>query len=52
MRQSSSDKMRYENFHASGHAPTEDLKKVMEGSDAKTKIPISLSISTTKKCIP
>jgi ribonuclease J len=33
-------KMRYENFHASGHAPAEDLKKVMEGSSAKVIMPI------------
>lgn len=33
-------KMNYENFHASGHAPAEDLKKVMEGSNAKTIMPI------------
>jgi ribonuclease J len=33
-------KMNYENFHASGHAPQEDLKKVMEGSDAKKIVPI------------
>lgn len=33
-------KMKYENFHASGHAPAEDLKKVMENSDAKTIMPI------------
>lgn len=32
--------MKYQNFHASGHAPAEDLKKVMEGSDAKVIIPI------------
>lgn len=32
--------MNYENFHASGHAPAEDLKKVMEGSNAKTIVPI------------
>jgi ribonuclease J len=33
-------KMRYENFHASGHAPADDLKKVMESSDAKVIVPI------------
>lgn len=33
-------KMNYENFHASGHAPQEDLKKVMEGSNAKKIVPI------------
>jgi ribonuclease J len=30
----------YENFHASGHAPQDDLKKVMEGSNAKKIMPI------------
>ncbi|MDE1863595.1 MAG: MBL fold metallo-hydrolase [Thaumarchaeota archaeon] len=33
-------KMEYANFHASGHAPQEDLKKVMEGSNAKKIVPI------------
>lgn len=32
--------LRYENFHASGHAPADDLKKVMEGSGAKVIMPI------------
>lgn len=33
-------KMRYENFHASGHAPADDLKKVMLGAHAKLIMPI------------
>lgn len=32
--------LRYENYHASGHAPAQDLKKVMEGSGAKVIVPI------------
>lgn len=32
--------LEYRNFHASGHAPAEDLKKVMEGSGAKMIMPI------------
>lgn len=32
--------MKYENFHASGHAPADDLKKVMENSSAKIIMPI------------
>ena len=32
--------LNYVNFHASGHAPAQDLKKVMEGSEAKIIIPI------------
>jgi len=32
--------MKYENFHASGHAPAEDLKKVMIESNAKSITPI------------
>jgi ribonuclease J len=32
--------LKYENFHASGHAPAQDLKRVMEGSAAKMIMPI------------